>query len=77
MAEKVFTARGLTKVYTSGEVEVRSARFVRAYLLIQTAAGLRAFLRLRENVRDRFFTDAAGARFIDDPAKIIHRQFRV
>jgi hypothetical protein len=41
------------------------------------AKGLCALLRLSENVRDRFFTDAAGARLIDDPAKIIHRQFRV
>jgi hypothetical protein len=54
-----------------------SAGFVRAYLLIQMSAGLCAFLRLSEKVRGRFFTDAAGARFVDDPAKIIHRQFRV
>ena len=54
-----------------------SAGFVRAYSLIQMSAGLCAFARLSENVRDRFFTDAAGARLVDDPAKIIHRQFRV
>jgi hypothetical protein len=41
------------------------------------SAGLCAFARLSENVRDRFFTDAAGARLVDDPAKIIHHQFRV
>jgi hypothetical protein len=54
-----------------------SAGFVRAYSLIQMSAGLCAFVRLSENVRDRFVTAAAGPRLVDDPAKIIHRQFRV